>query len=300
MLRDLGVPVFFAQGALETFGRLLTVIGTRKERLQKIWAYRIAVVEHVLRAGVSVLQCDIDALLLRNPFPELAKSKGDVVGQSGVMPPSVAKVWGYTVCLGFIYYRATEKTLGWFRLAHHYFAVAPDDQVAFNAALRHCGAVGWRLSSGKAVAKLPKQYVARTPAYGIASNQHQRDTHGLGLTLIPYSTAPRKAGLCVQGLRRRPPAPADGSTRGGGVADPDPVREAIVLHCDSSTGSAAQTMMKLSELGMVFVDRRKVRQLADRAKAGGGKSGGKSGAPGLDTAELLALGNGNHPSQWGA
>eukprot|EP00039_Didymoeca_costata_P007293 m.98299 g.98299 ORF g.98299 m.98299 type:complete len:143 (+) comp13629_c0_seq8:623-1051(+) len=91
----------------------------------------------------SVLQCDVDAVMIQNPIPLLEAVPGHVVAQRGGFPRREAAAWGATMCFGFILYRAHHATLSMLDLSLPFLAMHKDDQAATHIMLHRCSDVIW-------------------------------------------------------------------------------------------------------------------------------------------------------------
>ena len=59
-----------------------------------------------------------------------------MVGSRGSFPPSIYKDWGATMCMGLVYFHASEQTLAFVQDAYRVVLILGDDQVGFNKALK--------------------------------------------------------------------------------------------------------------------------------------------------------------------
>jgi L-rhamnose mutarotase len=96
------------------------------------WRERVKFVSALLNKGTSVLHSDLDAIWLKNPL-SFIKEDNDIVASTGTYPKDIYKKIGFTVCMGWIYYKSSpivkillENTLN--QGVNHNF----DDQVEFN------------------------------------------------------------------------------------------------------------------------------------------------------------------------
>eukprot|EP01065_Artemidia_motanka_P000793 TRINITY_DN10373_c0_g1_i1.p1 TRINITY_DN10373_c0_g1~~TRINITY_DN10373_c0_g1_i1.p1 ORF type:complete len:351 (+),score=70.50 TRINITY_DN10373_c0_g1_i1:54-1055(+) len=69
---------------------------------------RLPLVRWLVRAGVNVLMCDLDALIWRNPINLLREltPASDVVFSTGSWPKKAMKAWAATPCMGFALWRS--------------------------------------------------------------------------------------------------------------------------------------------------------------------------------------------------
>jgi hypothetical protein len=182
-------------------------------RLAKIWAYRYAVLRALLVSGISVVQSDVDALFLRDPWQRIAGLEGDVVAQRGNFPFNIAKTWGATLCFGFIVYRATPATIAWFDLSFPRFLGTPDDQVSFQRALDICSRVVW--NNGHTWPQSKDAHLLLKPRgvgkgdlnkvdYGVTEHPITAKGTRLRLVLLSFAEFPRRCGLEVGYPERQP------------------------------------------------------------------------------------------------
>ena len=204
-LKSLGVPAYDATGDLERASvlfnipaRMAKAKSKRQFRLGQVWAVRYMLIRAALGAGVQVLQSDVDAVLLRDPMPELAATAGDVVAQKGKFPRRQAQRWGATLCFGFILYRPTVATLAWFDMALPLFYQLLDDQAAFQLALSRCTNLVWNGGGAKpAGIPQPGEHVsALLNITDSAATTTPMAPGGRPLTvaLLAFLRAPRKCG----------------------------------------------------------------------------------------------------------
>eukprot|EP01036_Dinobryon_divergens_P026506 gene26506-35169_t len=146
-------------------------------KLTNIWVKRMELVLDFLREGTDIILSDTDAIWRKNPFPDLAQfafkpskmsasnSDTGAATASTIIPPSdiiasrawwpwpLHHQWGSTVCMGFIYIKATAFTIDLFthvtdnmreqlfNYTHNISRTRPDDQLAVNYQLFH-----WNIS----------------------------------------------------------------------------------------------------------------------------------------------------------
>lgn len=70
------------------------------------WRKRLKFISKLLNEGTSILHSDLDAIWLKNPL-DLIEKKYDIVASTGTFPPNVCKKIGYTLCMGWIYYKSS-------------------------------------------------------------------------------------------------------------------------------------------------------------------------------------------------
>lgn len=236
-LTNLGIPSYMGSAEMERTAKLFE-LDFQKSRLKVVWALRYLLLRALLVSGITVLQCDVDALLLRNPIPMLAKITGDVVGQRGTFPFRINLSWGSTLCFGVIMYRPSVATLAWFDMALPRFYEIGDDQSEFQRAIDACTLVVWNHghtwpASGKEHRSLKPKPVSDKIDYGVTLQPIT--THGtrLNITLLPSTKFPRKCGE--------------------GVGFPERQDECLVAHCISPKGSGAHKLAANAKRNMSFL-----------------------------------------------
>jgi len=75
-----------------------------KSRLD--WRTRFEYIYSLLNNGTDILHSDLDAVWLHNPL-SLIESEYDIVASTGTFPKDVYKEVGYTLCMGWIYYKSS-------------------------------------------------------------------------------------------------------------------------------------------------------------------------------------------------
>ena len=265
-LVDLGIPCYHGGTEIERAAHLFD-LKWPKDRLKAIWALRYLLLRVALVSGVTVLQCDIDAILLRNPIPRLAATPGDVVGQRGTFPFRINLSWGATVVFGVIMYRPSAATLAWFDLALPRFYEVGDDQSEFQRSLDACTLVVWNHGHTWPASRLlhrslkPKPKSNKTD-YGVTLHPVGNQGTRLNLTLLPTNEFPRKCG------------PGSGSPEAGAAC--------LIAHCVSPKGSGAQKIQSNAKRNMSFLQSNWHLE---------------SPQPGEDPdAFILRIGTGSHPS----
>lgn len=258
-LAERGVPSYFGNGELESAGAAFGLPATH--RLGLVWVYRYLLIRALLKAKLSVLQLDADAIVLRDPFPILDAVPGDVVAQRGTFPFKLGKTWGAALVFGLILYRPTPAALSWFELSLAKFVEHKDDQVAMQYAADVCSRmVPHRFipvlgEDSKIAFPNPKEdtiwpsrkdlYLENRPA-PIGKLQSQRESyhrlvsefpidasgHHLRLGLLSFAAFPRKCGRDNDFPERKP--------------------ECVVAHCASpKSGSDKQRAMRRFQLNFL-------------------------------------------------
>jgi hypothetical protein len=237
-LISINVPSYL--GAIE-IKRAASLFGLKwpQDRLKAVWALRYLLLRALLVSGVTVLQCDVDAIMLRNPIPTLVATTGDVVGQRGTFPFRINLSWGSTLCFGVIMYRPTVATLGWFDLALPRFYEIGDDQSEFQRALDACSLVVWNHGqTWPATVKLhrslkPKSVQPTKIDYGVTLQPITTAGTRLNVTLLPTNLFPRKCGE--------------------GFGNPEKGKDCLIAHCISPKGSGTNKIKSNEKHGFAFL-----------------------------------------------
>ena len=89
--------------------------GTVSRQAGSGWKWRTNKLYMFLESGLDVIHSDLDAVWLKNPL-ELVESEYDIIASSVVpgFPPETSKRWGFTMCMGWMFYRSTTATLSFF------------------------------------------------------------------------------------------------------------------------------------------------------------------------------------------
>jgi hypothetical protein len=88
-------------------------IGDEKKFNPKEWGARLNSVRDVLSSGIDIVHSDLDAVWLKNPLGYL-ESDHDIVASTGTFPPSTQKKWGFTLCMGWMFYKSNQNVLSLF------------------------------------------------------------------------------------------------------------------------------------------------------------------------------------------
>ena len=96
---------------------------------------KFPIVKHILKLGYDALLIDIDAIMLK-PIPKKYFADVDVAFQRVVyFPDAIAKVWSFTACSGFVFFRSTKSVKALLNSAIRIQKKSYDDQIALNVAL---------------------------------------------------------------------------------------------------------------------------------------------------------------------
>ncbi len=127
------------EGNLKRYGlkcSFVHYIPDTKQAFNRIWLVRGQVAKDLLASGFDVLMSDSDALWLRNPFYDIEYYliNSDIVGTRATFPEDVQSLLGATLCMGFVYIKASTQILTlWDELIDHMVKLPnPDDQKIIN------------------------------------------------------------------------------------------------------------------------------------------------------------------------
>ncbi|CAN0406316.1 unnamed protein product [Ectocarpus sp. 12 AP-2014] len=101
-----------------------------------IWVLRVRVLSCLAEAGYDVIMSDADALWLADPMKDFSLPgviDSSIVASRGKYPTAVGNLWGSTMCMGFILFRATANraAMGEFVAAMNTLVLKrKDDQIA--------------------------------------------------------------------------------------------------------------------------------------------------------------------------
>jgi hypothetical protein len=100
------------------------------------------IVKLILKLGYDALLIDIDAILLK-PIPKKYFVDIDIAFQRVVyFPDPIAKVWSFTACSGFVFFRSNNTVISLLNDAIKIQKKIYDDQITLNVALFNCN-VKW-------------------------------------------------------------------------------------------------------------------------------------------------------------
>lgn len=155
--------------------------------LEELWLLRAQLFSQISAAGVDFIHSDIDAIWKRNPVPFCQSFEADFVFSPGtVWPPDVVKEWGFVVCCGFFFVRATARASAFFQRVAHKLSEVSDDQVVVNRVLREDG-MKWRFSSEPIEVCVQNGY-----PYKIFYDAILGDSRFCSVALLPARLFPRK------------------------------------------------------------------------------------------------------------
>lgn len=104
-----------------------------KDTVKTLWVARVNHVQRILQAGINTILSDTDAIWLRDPRKALTEDTGDVIASRANFPYD--SPWGATLCMGFIFFRASPQVSEMSKSALEQTILAQDDQIGFNRAL---------------------------------------------------------------------------------------------------------------------------------------------------------------------
>jgi hypothetical protein len=73
------------------------------------WKWRLQSISNLLNSGFNILHSDLDAIWLKNPL-DLIDNESDIIASMdrGGWPPTTYKKLGFTMCMGWIYFKSTD------------------------------------------------------------------------------------------------------------------------------------------------------------------------------------------------
>lgn len=137
---DVSVRIFASLGI-----RCVPLRALSFNTVHDLWKTRVRAVSCLVMEGYHVIMSDADALWLGDPMdyfnlPDVRSSS--VVASRGRIPVHLSDMWGTTMCLGFILFRATGPGMNMLqRSMEEYVVTIGDDQIATNKALQDLGVV---------------------------------------------------------------------------------------------------------------------------------------------------------------
>ncbi|MEW6746969.1 MAG: putative nucleotide-diphospho-sugar transferase [Planctomycetota bacterium] len=125
-------------------GRTLEASGTRRyllpcgRNLGDLWVKRLQLFRDLNDLGVDFIHSDTDAVWLKNPLLEFFRDPGpDIVASPGtVWPHDVHSEWGFVLCCGLFFVRASKKMSYFLHEMLEDVARTKDDQVSLNRLLQ--------------------------------------------------------------------------------------------------------------------------------------------------------------------
>jgi len=102
---------------------------------KKWWKERVEYIYSLLNMGIDILHSDLDAVWQVNPLDFIEKDY-DIVASTGTFPFDVYEKIGYTLCMGWIYYKSSDIVKELFQnILNKHKKKSFDDQIEFNREL---------------------------------------------------------------------------------------------------------------------------------------------------------------------
>jgi hypothetical protein len=106
-----------------------------KEWEKWAWGERMKFIHNLLNQGMDVLHSDLDAIWLKNPLGFIT-GEYDIISSIGTFPSDIYKKIGYTLCMGWAYYKSCQGVKELFNnILDKHEDRGFDDQIAFNREL---------------------------------------------------------------------------------------------------------------------------------------------------------------------
>jgi hypothetical protein len=98
---------------------------------------RMLIFKKYIKDGYDIIHSDTDALWLKNPIPDLIESNNEdiivsTVRHGGAFPPEVREAFGFTCCMGWIFFRSNHKTISYLDKFLNTREIKGSDQKNFN------------------------------------------------------------------------------------------------------------------------------------------------------------------------
>ena len=77
---------------------------------KKIWLKRLRCALSLIKRGEDIIMSDLDAIWLKNPI-KFIKEEYDIVASTGIFPKSSLKKMGFTICMGWIYFKSKPAVI---------------------------------------------------------------------------------------------------------------------------------------------------------------------------------------------
>ncbi|CAM9426367.1 unnamed protein product [Ectocarpus sp. 12 AP-2014] len=170
--------------------RCVPLSGFKASSHAEIWVLRVRVLNCLVEAGHDVIMSDADALWLADPMKHFSLPgviDSSIVASRGSYPRELGDVWGATMCMGFILFRATARRSAMMKFVTAMDALMlemKDDQMAVNIAARDFGIV-WKKDSDM-------RYEESTGfGMGFIESLSDEDNRPLAVALLPHSAYTR-------------------------------------------------------------------------------------------------------------
>jgi hypothetical protein len=155
------------------------------------WLKRVFIWRHLLHLGVHIVQCDVDAIWLRDPtFEFFVPQEIDILCSQGTLHPGdIAAMWRFVLCTGLMSVRPTTAAIQFFDAfsARAEQILRTDDQAVMNRMLAERGLAWNRRGLSPIVAALEGHPF---DTFGAIIDAEDRPT-GCRIGLLPHSLFPR-------------------------------------------------------------------------------------------------------------
>ena len=150
---------------------------------EKLWKARVRVLSCLVSAGYDIIMSDSDALWLGDPMEYMnssSSSSSSVIASRGGYPRALGDVWGSTMCMGFIMFRANGAAMSTFQDTMERIVLETgDDQVAVNRAALDLG-IAW--DEGSDMRFTPSTGFGK----GVIADLFSEDGQPFEVTLLPH------------------------------------------------------------------------------------------------------------------
>ena len=88
---------------------------------KKFWLFRLENIFKIITSGINVIHSDLDAVWVKNPVEKFIykNNKYDIISsiahKKSAHPKEVRKKIGFTLCMGFIFFRSCTRTISFFK-----------------------------------------------------------------------------------------------------------------------------------------------------------------------------------------
>lgn len=194
---------------------VLSALVPMRQGKKFLW-WRLYVFQALCEAGVDFIHCDADAILLKNPEPELQRfPEADFIASPGtVHPAEVAKIQHFVACMGFFFLKSNPNASSLLAEALKLTPEAGTDQAAVNIALfQRVGEWHDLNLDWERVTKLEIKFILNTEAIRSKTSRELEvvvlphthfQRHYLGFAWDPYVVHPlanQKAGTKIDNLK---------------------------------------------------------------------------------------------------
>lgn len=157
--------------------------------LGALWEHRIAVLAEMLEAGEDVIHSDVDAIWLRDPWPDMnACGASAVFTQGTYWPRDVHEKNRVVVCCGLFYLAANASVLAFLNNVAGSLNEVKDDQIAINRVIAR-GIQGWEIEAPYEIPFRDTSFVAsRHPMHAELCLDPENN---LSVAILPHHAYPR-------------------------------------------------------------------------------------------------------------